>query len=298
MDTRLKFDTLCIIEWLDASDRPTGKELADKLRPLCGALQPPVTVRFEAVASKDDFLAALKRLRDDVRDRSCTPVLHIETHGVKKHHNDDYAIGIGTSAGTVCWHQLMGELLPINVAMKVNLFVFLAACRGMWGIQMLQPTDRAAFRALIGPDTDMHEDRVFDAALTFHETMFRDMSAVTALAAANAVIAPDHVLRPIDAETAFKAVFQEYLASCSPDAVAARQAALVNDLATRHFNQHGHHPSFDEMHTMATFAKWHISNHSTHFEKLRQEFFCIDLYPENDTRFDLSFDEFKPLSGQ
>ena len=38
----------------------------------------------------------------------------------------------------------------------------------------------------------------------------------------------------------------------------------------------------------------HLSDHRDAFEKFRREFFFIDLYPENDARFDVKFEECQP----
>ena len=166
MDTRLNFDTIHLVEWLRVDDGRTGWEVFNEIEPIGLVSRPPVSVKYSRLSSRADMIALLRTVAADVQRHRTAPILHIETHG------DSNGIGISDHDGLL-WSDFMRELIPINEAMKVNLFVILAACEGVWGIQMLQPADRAAFRALIRErlffiDRFPENDARFDA-VTFEE---------------------------------------------------------------------------------------------------------------------------------
>jgi hypothetical protein len=186
----------------------------------------------------------------------------------------------------------MNELIALNEHTRLNLLVILAACEGIWGLQMVQPVERAAHRALIGPCRRVSSREVLTGSVTFYRTMFRDRSAVTAFRAMNDAIDPARkAFNVVTAEAAFQRVYTEYLRErCSERALAEREEAIVAGLGE--LTERARGSSAEELGRARRLVREHLRSHRHHFNQIRTKFFFIDLYPENDARFPLRFEDF------
>jgi hypothetical protein len=289
MDNRLTVGVVHIVEWLRASDViRTGWDLFNELEPLGIMSKPPVVVDFHRVEKCAEFLALFQRFEDDYRQTGRAPVLQIETHGSKD--------GIGGDEG-IEWPELMEALIPLNRLTRLNLVVILAACEGFSGVQMLQPDRRAAaFRGLIGPHVEVSTSNMQRACLAFYRTIFRQLDGDSALAGMNAAILPPaDAFWLISAEDAFKTVNRSHFVEhCTPEALARRRDRLMSRVASRHRAQHGLDPSQQLAEQWFAQATSHLMDQRGLFERLRREYFFIDAYPENDARFDVTFEQCWP----
>lgn len=144
MDARIHFGKIYIIEWLAPGDRKTGWDLSEAISGVAEAHWPPVRVAFKRVKTRDEFVGYIRSVRDDFRETRLLPLLHVETHGITLDRPGG-PHGIGSSVDDcVLWPELMQELIPLNELTQLRLFVTLAACEGIWAMQMLQPTERTA----------------------------------------------------------------------------------------------------------------------------------------------------------
>jgi hypothetical protein len=200
MDNKIFFGKVHIVEWLRPGDRRTERELFDEVEPIGIMSKPEIPVDFTRVSTRAEFVKLLSAFEDDLRATGRIPALHIETHG-----NDD-GIGVSEIEG-LSFAELMEELIPLNMLSRLNLFVVLATCEGVWGIKMLQPSGRAAYRAFIGPNRKMCPDELARGSIAFYRTMFRDRSADTAFDGMNDAVDPKTpAFSRVSAETAFKMV--------------------------------------------------------------------------------------------
>jgi hypothetical protein len=166
MDAKLYFGKVHIVEWLRPGDRPTGAELLDELEPLGIVSKPQVLTQLHRIATRADFLGVLREIEDDFRATARLPVLHIETHG-------DYdGIGLSDAEGFT-FNELMEELIPLNTLTGLRLIVVMSACLGMWAVKMLQPVNRAACLAVIGPNRKLDDHELARGLQTFYRTMFQ-----------------------------------------------------------------------------------------------------------------------------
>jgi hypothetical protein len=279
MDTALNFNTVHIIEWLKSSDRRTGWNLYRELEPITPLV---VSLKYWSVLTRDEFIALLRSFVTDIRENGRLPILQIETHG--------NAQGIGISEEqSILWRNLMDELIPINEAMRLNLFVILACCEGVWGIQMLQPIERAAFRAMIGPNRTLTDNEVQKASIKFFQTMFEDRSAVNGFRAMNDVIDPQRMtFSVVTAEMAFRGVYQEYLKNhCTEEQLAAREERIAAQMEPLERDRGS---SEEQLNQSRMKLQMFLRDHRLHFEDMRRKFFFVDQYPENDLRFNISFE--------
>jgi hypothetical protein len=288
MDNQMTLGVVHIVEWLNAGDATTGESLFHELQAMGAVSTPPVAVDFHRIDTRDELVALMRHFEGEYQQTRQTPILHIETHG------DDN--GIGTGAG-IDWPELTEELIPLNRLTGLNLVLVMAACKGFYGVQMLQPDRRAAaFRGLIGPNRTVTEDEVEDACLAFYRTIFDAHDGNAAHKAMNdAVDANAEAFWLISAEDAFKIVnrshFEEH---CTPDALGRRRDRLMSRLARRYRGQHGFDPSQQLAQQWFDEATAHLLDQRGLFERLRREYFFINQFPENDARFDVTFDQCWP----
>lgn len=286
MDDRLHFGKIYIIEWLSAGDAKTGWELFDELQPMGLMSNPRVDVSFERVRTRDDFIACIRTIQEDFRTTRRLPLLHIESHGCLD--------GICSSEGDeVCWPELMAELIPLNQLTQLRLFVVLAACEGFWGLQMAQPVGRAAFLALLGPSKPISAGRLSEALLVFYRSIFHDRNGNAAFKAMNDIVDPERpAFGMVNAEMLFKDVYGAFLRQrCTAAEQSSRVDRVVADYVQRFEFHRGVGMWAHEVEQVRALARQHVEAHDEHFEHYRQQFFFIDLFPENDRRFPITIEQ-------
>ena len=287
MDNRLTLGIVHVVEWLRPGDAKTGWELFGELEPIGIASKPEVPVKFWRVSMRQEFVDLLPQFEQIFRDTGRIPVLHIETHG------DANGIGI-SAAERIDWPDLMELFIPFNRLTRLNLVVILAACEGFWGVQMLQPArNAAAFRGLLGPNRKVSARELSDACLAFYRTALRQLNGDSAIKAMNdAVDTTKETFWTISPETAFKVVFKNFIETqCTPQAIEERLNRIeVNGLAQR--RAAGLPDMFaKDIERARKLAREKLCDHRGRFEEMRREFFYINLYPENDQRFDIKFED-------
>ena len=138
----------------------------------------------------------------------------------------------------------------------------------------------------IGPNRDVSEGELLAGVTTFYKTLFESNDAVIAWRAMNkAVSSEKRTFSIFTAEFTLRYVMHHYLKLlCSEEALLSRENKAVSKAARDGMAEH----------QLAQFRKWfriHIRDHRARFEETRSHFFFYDLYPENATRFDLTFEE-------
>ena len=269
---------------LDADDAKTGRELRETLEDLLPTLAPKVMLAFRRVETRDEFLEYLRSIKDDFRETRLLPLLHVETHG-----NLD---GIGPEGQELLpWEELMPELIVLNQLTQLRLFLVLAACEGIWAMKMLQPTDRAAFLAMLGPNEKISAGKLAAACKLFYRTMFAKGSGGAAFKAINDSVNPDKpTFSMVNAEMLFKMIWRGFVKDrTSPEEIDDRiQHILIqNMIAFR--DAHGFPMPPDVLEEVRRRVRRHVEAHEEHFAEFREHYFFIDKFPDNDQRFPITF---------
>jgi hypothetical protein len=283
VDAKLYFGKVHIVEWLRPGDRRTGVELFDELEPLGIVSKPQVGTQLHRVATRIDFLRVLRSVEDEFRATARLPVLHIETHG-------DYdGIGVSDAEGFT-FNELMEELIPLNTLTGLRLIVVMSACLGMWAIKMLQPVNRAAFLAVIGPNRPMDDHELARGFQAFYRTMFQVGNGNAAYKAMNDAIDPSKpTFGMANAEMLFRMVYQDFLHDrCSPTELEKRVESLMHCIRWKYFIDHCRPMPMSVFEYWRTAMRQYVENHDEHFNRFRREYFMLDLFPENDRRFPLT----------
>jgi hypothetical protein len=157
-----------IIQWLREADpasgyredRQTGVELhqwMEKRRPNWSHLI--------VCKSKAETIAAIERATFVAIKRGLKPILHIESHG------DEAGIEGTDGKGGVehlAWAELRASLARLNIATRLNLLVFMAACTGFAGISSLIEFERAPALALVGSAGKITDKQLLEGAMEFY----------------------------------------------------------------------------------------------------------------------------------
>jgi hypothetical protein len=181
----------------------------------------------------------------------------------------------------------MQELIPLNQLTGLRLFVTLAACEGVWGMQMLQPTERSAFLALFGPHETIDEDPLVEGMQAFYTSMFKDGTGNAAFKAANdAVGGAKPAFAMVNCEMAFRMVYGDFLRErCTPVELARRAESILHGLRWRFFIDHGRPMPIETFTMLQARTKQHVENYDAYFVEMRHNYFFYDLMPANATRF-------------
>lgn len=276
-DHKIYFDTVHIIESLRPGDCPTGRRLFEVLETL--AAKPAVTARFWSVQSRAEFLEKLRSIARDSRADGHFPLLHIEAHGSSQ--------GIQVRSGEcLSWSEFKGELTTINEISRLNLLVILVACEGAHLLSIIQPTDRAPVLALIGPNRIVTEDEIERASLAFYRTLFGANDGAAAWRAMNDAVSPGRLTFPVfTAEYVLRYVMNSYLQiQCTEEALNSRQRMIELQL------ERDGMPKWDIVRGGERFRQYQ-RDHRSRFAEIKNHFLFCDLYPENDTRFAVSFED-------
>jgi hypothetical protein len=278
-DRRIYLDAVHVIETLRPGDDRTGRRLFEDLEPLAIAARPLVTARFWSAQTRGEFLEHLRSIAHDSRTHGHFPLLHIEAHGSPQ--------GIQVSSGEfLTWLEFKGELTAINEISHLNLLVILAACDGAHILSIIQPTDRAPVHTLIGPNRTVSAGEIERASLAFYRTLFRVNDGVAAWRAMNDAVAPAPLTFSVfTAEYVLRYVMRGYLKTqCTDEVLASRQRMKELELERAGMSQEaivGGRERFRQ----------YQRDHRSRFAEIRNHFLFCDLYPENDARFSVTFDD-------
>jgi hypothetical protein len=276
MEQRLTFGRIHLLEWLSEGDRRTGQEIFADVRSILGRAGVPIDVVLHRADSRPEFLRVLEQIDQDTRVSGRVPLLQIETHG------DDDGIG-PTRENGLAWPELMRALTPLNQTTGTYLTVILAACKGIWGIKMAQPIERAPFFGILGPNRNVMPGEVVRGMREFYRGVLELRDGAKAMSMLNNIVDPDKTTFGIfNCEQLFRDVWDGYLARCTDAAwIEARiDAAVAAAVPARSMSR-------GELADLRRLMRGRILDHSAHFEQSKRHFFMIDQFPTNAARFNL-----------
>ena len=221
------------------------------------------------------LLGYLHDLRLDVQASGHNPILHIECHG------SDDATGLILADGSfLSWDELKPKLEGINIASKFNTVLVLGCCYGGYFGQTTRLQERAAFCAYLGPNRSVSAGMLFDGLKCFYRGLLleRDMTA-----AINSMVtgAPSMPYFFATAEGLFHLGFAAYIRDLATgEPLVERAQALVQLMRET---------GTDPLPTTDDVARAIKNLERPEFERLRRLYFCLDLFPENEGRFRLTY---------
>lgn len=268
------FSKITIIQSLDK--HYTGKRLYEDIDIFIVAKDFDVKIEIFNVATRTELLKLFEELTSKVISSGEYPIVHIESHGSREKD------GLILSSGDfVSWNDLKTPLINLNIATMNNLLVVLAACNGAYITEILQLTDRAPCWGLVGPKREV----VYEAILKNFSAFYKEVLTSGDGDRAVKLLNEDAKEREGDyffknAESFFKEVFIKYITvSCSPKSLKERARRMRKQLIK---SKSAVLPSRNQI-------EQGLGKTKEPFEKYKNKFFMIDLFPENAKRFTIEY---------
>lgn len=277
--TEVRFNAIYVLESLPPGELKTGEDLYDAVINPQSSHLPGAFTQYRQIQNRGDLIHCLTEIGRNIADANHHPILHLEVHG-----NDD---GVRLRDGTfVPWTDMTPYLISINRACRVNLLVIAVACRGWSLTRALNPAGRAPVCMLIGPPASMSAGELLDRMKLFYTALIPQLNLNAGLSAANHDAAYESWrIKPATAEILFCRVFRTMIESEGSEAQVEDQ---VNDQLANLVRRHGF--TVEDTARMRPALRARISDHRGLYDRLRETFLMLDIFPENAERFGLSYD--------
>jgi hypothetical protein len=268
-----------VIESLRPSERHTGRNLYD------GVLVPRqeksslLKVDYWEAPDKESFFDALHAVLYRAQSGRL-PILHIEAHGTRA--------GVHLTDKTVVrWEEFRSVLTAINEATRFRLLVVMALCKGAYLATTLNPPKPAPAWAVLGPEVDV-EDLDIEAGMWMqYEALLGGEGGDAALVALNAEqSSPSKRYHLRSAELLFHSAVWEFFQRNPPEILKEHENMLVAETVRRW--------DADILGAMRAreVAKARLRDEQYWYDFWRPHFLMLDRFPENASRFTLTFPDY------
>jgi hypothetical protein len=275
----IQFARFVILDSIPRGQAQTGLQLFQALEPLLRTLAHPVSVDRIEIPTRRSFEDALHNVMTNAISTVRIPLLHVECHG-----NDD---GIGFADGDfIYWVELCEQLTRLNVTTRLNLFVSIAACLGAYLASQFVPTHRAPVSACLSITKTAYPDQIYRGFFAFYSTLLSTLDGNAALRELKRVnVAEDQSFYLAEAMDFFKLAYRGYLKHyCTPEKYRQRAQHIQEEQKERGLPV----ASVDDIY------QHFVSTEGSSFEKARERYFMVDLFPENAQRFPVTAADVSP----
>lgn len=270
----IRSTNIWIIEWLPPNEQRTGRLLHEWMQ----GHRRGWSV-YSTCAPKNEVLSSIERATKIAEKSGMIPVLHLEAHG------NEMCLGLPDSNGGVeilTWDELTEPLQRLNLATRCNLVLVLAACIGFAGIKAFVRGPRAPAVALIGPSAPIMSGNLFSWTKEFYKRWMAgnpNFSEIAANASREAG-AVSFAWEPF-AVLAYDALAKLVIISMRPD----EQRKQVNRFRQRLVEQNRLTAGEIENRLSLLTPSLQVNV----IQRLWDEMFMIDLYPDNRERFGVNW---------
>lgn len=279
---KIHFNRIYIIESLNSKEKHTGTELHSNLLKYQTIIHPDFESILKTPSSKQEWNKVFSEIERGCKENNNRPIIHFEVHG------DSNKKGLALSSNElITWEELYKNLVPINIAIKNELFITMAVCYGNFWLSSVFLNRPTAFRGIVGSFHQIYEWDLIIRFEAFYQELFKSFDlnlAYESLKKSNPNELPDKY-GIYSAEQVFALMYldcekNEY----SKEAISKRvtsQLYKMNRNERRKF--------------IRDFIKKEKQNFSLHFQEDYQKFFMLDIYPElaNTVEFGNSISQMK-----
>lgn len=280
MKMDLFFNRIYVIESLLDDERKTGKHLYENKLMHLNVKYPNLSCQLHQVDTKHEFVDLLRDIEKACKADSVFPIIHLECHGSES--------GLQmANQELIAWEDLREDLVAINIACRLNLLVTVAACSGGYLIFTARRMDTVPFFAVIGVEKKISNLDLEAAFNAFYGTFFESLDGDKAIQALNdEALKKDHRFQMYTARSLFIKGFKDYYRKyCRGKGKKKR----VEDLTSSAMKDPG--IALKGVKWVRDYFKDTLSKPDEDMAILKEKFFFIDLVPENDDRFPVSFNE-------
>lgn len=264
------FNRILILDSIPLGEFPSARHLRDDLQTLAIAVAPSPKVDYQRIETLPELRASLESCVDAAKVGVKT-LIHLECHG----HFDGFELSDGTVHP---WATLKPALVALNIALKLELILVIAACEGGAFATAVTMSDRAPFWGLIGPTTPLSGPQLEAAFRAFYEVLLRDKSPAKAVEAMNVASAPAEFFRTT-ARGLFERAWQHYKSTHRHGVGLERRLVRMRERAAKE------NVLISDDQLLASLA---VSEPRS-FARFRRTYFMQDLFPEHDKRFPMRY---------
>lgn len=284
--TMVRFNVIYVLESLGPGELKTGSDLFDSVIYPATLRLPGMHAEYSRVENENALMMKLTHIAHAASVGNHLPIVHVEAHGGLD--------GIELADGhAVPWRRLIPALVEINKACRNNLIVVAISCRGWNLTASLMPSDRAPVFMLVGPPGNMTAGDLLRATRSFYQSLVEELDLNRALEAMNARLpyAKWH-LKPATAEILFCRVFRSYVGEeSSAEALRERENRLVAGITS------ARDLTALDVTALRLQIRADLADHRAAYDRIRETFLMLDLFPEDRPRFGLTYDRCFPAQG-
>lgn len=275
--SKLIFNKISIIESLNESDKKTGQLLAHDLRVLEIFHEKGIEIECVQVNYKHELLTHIKSLIKDANSNKYFPVVQLEVHGTDDLH------GLALNSGeNIKWVELEPYFRELNIACKCNLLVVMAACFGIHVTRNISLVERAPYWGLVAPEKAITPDVILTSLTKFYTALYTNSKTKNLLSSLETSSNVSE-LKFVTSEWFFVKAFKYYITNhCNEDVMPSRVQRVKNNL----LNQGLKCMPTNEL------IKMHLKpDNEEEFNKFLNNFFMVDLFPENVDKISVKFEQ-------
>ena len=276
-----QFDKIFIIESLYEGEWRTGKDLYDKLK-VKEAEIAGLSILYNYVNTLKELKGVLDSIIDEVETIGTYPIIHFEIHG-----NPD---GLVLSSNELLmWNELYEHLIAVNIPINNNLFVTLAVCMGAYLMKEIRPTRSCPLWGFVGSFDELYSSDMLMRYTDFYLAFLANFNLDDAV---KMLVKPSQHPRAgnyrfINSEELFKKAYNLYLTTqYEPLALRQRFEKAFKEEGKGIANRKQKNEFYNRFRASLARTKKEF------FEKHRDTFFLIDIFPENK---DLYLTNYTPL---
>lgn len=272
------FNKISVVQSLSGYDLHTGTRMKEDIDLYNEVYNRGLQIELFDASNKSEFIGILNSLTENAQKDAAFPILHIEAHGS----SDQMGIML-PSREFLSWTVLKPHLIDLNAATRLNLLVVFSLCYGAHFTKHLTPSDRAPCWGLVGPTKALDAQRLLSFS-SFYREIFESGSGGAAVNRLNEASPKDDIdYFFTTATTFFQNVYRNYVEKhCTKLSYDSRARGMRKQLKKSNMAKL---PSVGELRRKLQ------STQKAFFEKYRTNYFMIDLFPENDDRFKVAYQD-------
>jgi hypothetical protein len=287
-----EFDSVYMIESLGPNEYRTGRNVYDNVLVPFHEKEPWFEVEHFEAADLQSFRQALQTVLERAR-AGRVPILHIDAHGSRA------GIHLVREKEPVRWDEMRETLTAINQATHFRLLVIMAVCKGAYLATILHPPQPAPAWAVIGAKVDIDNIPMEAGMWMQYEVLLNSQDGDASLKALNAEQNdPAQRYHIISAEQMFHQALRRFFQNRTPEIVRQHEDQLVAAAAKKWGCLLGPAAVVGVAAKAREIARRRLSDEKYWYDFWRPRFLMLDRFPENASRFSLTYDDFKTARDQ
>lgn len=259
-----------IFDLVPDSEMQTGRSIEENLNDFINAESSDLSCDRYRCENKEDYIAVIDRIKNDLTSNGIISYIHIEGHGSK----DNLFFPDGRF---ISWSDVFQNFREINILSKNNLFFSSGACESAYAYKSASISKACPVFGFLAPEKEVKAGSVSDGFIAFYKSLIKSDSLNEAFNAfANATDGKNYALifsPHIFEKSAFIYLTQECMGQ-------GRQKRLEN-VVSQAIAETGLPVNMARKQLKKELSK----SQAPALKRFHQKFMMCDVFPENRKRF-------------